>query len=437
MNTFIVSKETSSQHDKTESPFIVSGAEAIILAGGLGTRLRETVPDLPKCMAPVAGQPFLTYVIRYLLSQGIEKFIFSLGYKHEAIEDLLNTQFPTLNFQFSIEEEPLGTGGAIKLACKKATEKNIVVINGDTLFKVRLDELELFHQQQNADCTLALKPMHDFDRYGVVELNEDHSIHSFHEKKYYERGHINGGVYILNAKKFLQESLPEKFSFEKDYLEVLFNKRKILGLIQNEYFIDIGIPEDYNRAQQELKPNTLTLNSIDKSWTLFIDRDGVINHEKKDDYILNWRQFEFYDDAKEAIHFFNQKFGKVIVISNQRGIGKGLMTENDLSSIHQHMLKQIENAGGHIDKIYYCTSIDNKHPDRKPNPGMFFLAKKEDHSIDLQKSIMIGNKPSDMLAARNAGVYSVFIKTTNPDQPLPHPDIDLAFESLGDFVKAL
>ena len=107
--------------------------EAIILAGGLGTRLRESVPDLPKCMAPVAGRPFLFHVINYLRSQGVEKFIFSLGYKHELIEDYLSTQFSTLSYQCVIEEEPLGTGGAILLACTKATEKNIVVTNGDTL----------------------------------------------------------------------------------------------------------------------------------------------------------------------------------------------------------------------------------------------------------------------------------------------------------------
>jgi len=411
--------------------------EAIILAGGLGTRLKEAVPDLPKCMAPVAGQPFLSYVIRYLLSQGIEKFIFSLGYKHSIIEDFLNTQFPTLYFQLSIEEEPLGTGGAIQLACKKARAESVLVVNGDTLFKIKADELEIFHWQHSADCTLALKPMHNFDRYGVVEINDDHSIKNFKEKQFYERGYINGGVYILNVKSFLHKDLPEKFSFEKDYLEAFYTNGKIYGLIQNEYFIDIGIPEDYSRAQKELTAIPLNLKSVDKSWTLFIDRDGVINHEKKDGYILNWREFQFYDGAKEAIHDLSNKFGKIIVISNQRGVGKGLMTEDDLGSVHNHMQKQVEHAGGRIDKIYYCTSTDNKHPNRKPNPGMFFLAKKEIPSIDLSISIMIGNKPSDMLAARNAGIYSVFVKTTNPGQALPHPDIDLAFDSLVDFAKAL
>ncbi|MEP7254137.1 MAG: nucleotidyltransferase family protein [Ferruginibacter sp.] len=229
------------------------GLEAIILAGGLGTRLRTVVSDLPKCMAPVAGKPFLYYVIKHLEKQGVDKFIFSLGYKHEMIEAWLNEQYPLMFMQTSIEEEPLGTGGAIKLACGLATEKNILILNGDTLFNVDTKKLFAFHKTNDADCTLSLKPMQDFNRYGVVELNEDNSIASFKEKKQYKNGLINGGVYVLNRNKFLQEDLPQKFSFEKDYLEQYFDKRKMYGVVQDAYFIDIGIPEDYARAQVELR----------------------------------------------------------------------------------------------------------------------------------------------------------------------------------------
>jgi D-glycero-alpha-D-manno-heptose 1-phosphate guanylyltransferase len=226
--------------------------EAIILAGGLGTRLRSAVPDLPKCMAPVNGKPFIAYVIDHFQKQGVHKFILSLGYKHESIADFITLQFSVTNFQFVIEEEPLGTGGAIQLACSKATTENVVITNGDTLFKINLGKLSTAHQQSNADCTLSLKPMNNFDRYGVVELNARHQITSFREKKYYENGLINGGVYALNIPSFLNEAMPEKFSFEKDYLEKFYAIRKMSGVIQDEYFIDIGIPEDYNRAQNEL-----------------------------------------------------------------------------------------------------------------------------------------------------------------------------------------
>ena len=226
--------------------------EAIILAGGFGTRLKDAVPDLPKCMAPVNGRPFLFYVINYLRSQGIEKFIFSLGYKHEVVEAYLQTELSTLDFQCLVEKEPLGTGGAILASCYKTSAQTVLVVNGDTIFKADLEKAFTDHVKHESDCTLLLKPMENFDRYGVVELNEDDSIKSFNEKKYYEQGLINGGLYMLNVESFLKEPFPEKFSFETAYLEKYFDQHKMFGLIQDEYFIDIGIPEDYARANEEL-----------------------------------------------------------------------------------------------------------------------------------------------------------------------------------------
>lgn len=231
--------------------------EVIILAGGLGTRLRSVISDMPKCMAPVAGKPFLHYVINFLQKNGVENFIFSVGYMYEVIERYLQKDYPELNYILSLEEEPLGTGGAIKLACSKASDEHVLVANGDTIFKINCNLLSQFHLESNAACTLSLKPMFNFDRYGVVELNEDHSIKSFKEKQFYQSGLINGGLYALDVKKFLQEDLPQKISFEKDYLErnVFLagdQSPKLYGIIQDEYFIDIGIPEDYERAQREL-----------------------------------------------------------------------------------------------------------------------------------------------------------------------------------------
>ena len=181
----------------------------------------------------------------------------------------------------------------------------------------------------------------------------------------------------------------------------------------------------------------LDLKTIDKSWTIFIDRDGVINHEKKEEYILNWREFKFYDGVREAFQQISQKFGKIIIVSNQRGVGKGLMTETELTSIHKHMEKQITNAGGRIDGIYYCTSTEDDHPNRKPNPGMALAAKTDFPGIDFARSLVVGNKPSDMLFGRNAGMHTVFIATTHPLTSFPHSDIDLRFNSLAEFAKAL
>ncbi|MFT3823065.1 MAG: HAD family hydrolase [Chitinophagaceae bacterium] len=181
----------------------------------------------------------------------------------------------------------------------------------------------------------------------------------------------------------------------------------------------------------------LNLQSIDKSWTLFLDRDGVINHEKYQDYVYNYDEFIFYEGVPEAMKILSDRFGKILLTTNQRGIGRGLMTEADLDVIHHHMLQDITAAGGRIDRIYYCTAANNEDPRRKPNPGMIWEAKLNFPEIDLSKALIVGNNMSDMEFGRNGGIHTVFVKTTHPQQALPHPAIDLAFDSLADFAKAL
>jgi D-glycero-alpha-D-manno-heptose 1-phosphate guanylyltransferase len=226
--------------------------ECIVLAGGLGTRLRSAVADLPKCMAPVAGVPFLDHVIHFLKLQGIKRFVFSLGYLHETVENHLK-QIPDLNYITVVEQDPLGTGGAIQQASKSCTETNVLIVNGDTMFRVDLNTLAAFHFQHQASCTLALKPMKNADRYGLVHLFPSGAIDSFAEKKEGASGLINGGIYILNRNRFLSMKFPNKFSFEQDYLLSYHNSEPMYGFVQDAYFIDIGIPEDYMRAQTELK----------------------------------------------------------------------------------------------------------------------------------------------------------------------------------------
>lgn len=226
---------------------------AIILAGGLGTRLRSAVADLPKCMAPVDGTPFISFVIAYLKKEGIENFIFSLGYKSEAITSYVDTHYKELHTKYIIETKQLGTGGAIKAACKEIKEKNVIVVNGDTLFTINLPNLSQFHETHTADCTIALKEMQNFDRYGAVELNEDNSIKAFKEKQFCTKGTINGGVYALTVSDLLTDNYPEVFSFEKEYLEKNTGTKKLYGVINDDYFIDIGIPEDYQRFQEDYR----------------------------------------------------------------------------------------------------------------------------------------------------------------------------------------
>ena len=223
--------------------------EAIILAGGLGTRLRSEVPDLPKCMAPVGGRPFIGYITDYFRRAGIERFIFALGYKSAAFEEFFEQEFPDGGYAVSLEDSPLGTGGAIRQACSLVREPAVLILNGDTFFRIDLSALSAFHTTHRAHCSLSLKTMLDFDRFGVVELDAEDRVRQFREKQAYRSGLINGGVYALNRESFLREELPPVFSFEKDYLEKMLGDRRFYGLVQDDYFIDIGIPEDYRRVQ--------------------------------------------------------------------------------------------------------------------------------------------------------------------------------------------
>lgn len=226
--------------------------EAIVLAGGLGTRLREAVPELPKCMAPVNGRPFVAYVIRHLQQQGITHFIFSLGYKFETFIGFLAAELPAGSYDMVVEEEPLGTGGAIQYAAQKAKQDDFVVVNGDSLFQTDIRAQAAFHFAHNSCCTLALKAMQNVSRYGSVELADNGSIARFREKQFFEKGLINGGVYLVNKTCLLGKHLPQKFSFETDFLQRFHTDGNIYGMEQEGYFIDIGIPEDYQRAQTEL-----------------------------------------------------------------------------------------------------------------------------------------------------------------------------------------
>lgn len=181
----------------------------------------------------------------------------------------------------------------------------------------------------------------------------------------------------------------------------------------------------------------LDLQTIDRTWTLFLDRDGVINEEKMDAYILHWDYFIFSKGVLDAFKKLSDTFGRVLIVTNQKGVGKGLMTQEALDTIHYEMQREVQIVGGRIDRIYACTDLDDESPRRKPNPGMALQAKEEFPEIDFSRCIMVGNRPSDMRFGRGAGMATVFVATTHPDVPYPHPDIDLRFDNLQHFASSL
>ncbi len=230
--------------------------EAIVLAGGLGTRLRSVVSDRPKCMAEVAGSPFLRHLIEWLRSQGIDRIVLAVGYMRECIETWVEAErdgaLSGIDVAYSVEKNPLGTGGAVRQAAAVCRDRRVAVINGDTMFDTSLQSLGQESERSNRPIVIALKEMTDFDRYGTVNFNaEDSRVTSFNEKQPCRRGLINGGIYVIDRDRDIFSGLPDKFSFETAVLEPQAALGNVGGVKSDGYFIDIGIPEDFAKARHD------------------------------------------------------------------------------------------------------------------------------------------------------------------------------------------
>lgn len=385
--------------------------EVIILAGGQGTRLRSVVQDIPKCLAPVAGRPFLGYMLDYLSAYPVDHVVFSVGYLKEQVMSYVQAHSWPFSYDFAVEDTPLGTGGGIRLALEKCHGEQVFVFNGDTFFPLPLDAVPFA-----GPVTVALKPMKAFSRYGAVtvipsgpsESSVSHTITAFREKAYCEEGLINAGVYAIDRTKLHLEALPARFSFEKDVLEPMAAARELQGWPVESYFIDIGIPEDYDKAQWEIpawfavqKASAQVLAS--KAEALFLDRDGVLNRLLEGSYVKSWADWQWMPGILEELPKWAAKFKHIVLVTNQRGVGKGLMTDADLARIHARMMQELLEAGGKIDLILTCTAVSDDDPRRKPNPGMFREACAL-LPLDPLRCVMVGDSDSDAAFARNCGM---------------------------------
>ncbi len=222
----------------------------IILAGGLGTRLKSVVQDLPKPMAPVNGKPFLVYLLEYVTNFSPTEIILSVGYKWETIQAYFGNNHKNIPISYCVEETPLGTGGGIKKAVEMAVNEQVCILNGDTFFEVNLANLQAEHLANHSDLTIAVRKMKKFDRYGTIIFGKAGNITNFAEKQAVTEGYINGGIYFLRKSFLLEKNLPEKFSFETEIMEKGYEENAFFAYQGDEsaYFIDIGIPEDYAKA---------------------------------------------------------------------------------------------------------------------------------------------------------------------------------------------
>lgn len=226
--------------------------EAIILAGGLGTRLKGYANGLPKPMVDISGRPFLEIIMDKLVSANFQRVCLAVSYKAQKIIDHFGCSYKGMDVIYSKEKIPLGTGGAIKQAITQLGSTDIFILNGDTIVDVDYSLLLGFHKKNKADLSITIYKESNYDRYGTVITNQQDRVIDFIEKQTMAEGSINAGVYIIDKTLLEQLSLPDMFSFENDLMEKEVANIKEYAFSTDGYFIDIGIPEDLERAREEL-----------------------------------------------------------------------------------------------------------------------------------------------------------------------------------------
>ena len=377
--------------------------EAVVLAGGFGTRLAHLVPDVCKPMAPVAGRPFLRYVLDQLAAEGFRRVVIADGYRREQIESFFGETYRGLEIIYSPEDEPLGTGGAARRALSLCEGEVVFVLNGDTYLDCDYCAME-DALVEGVHAVLAVKRLRDFDRYGTIGLAPDGSIDVFNEKRPCADGIINAGVYLVRRR--VLSAMPERFSLELAWLEALAGTGKLRAVPCGGTFIDIGVPEDYERAQSLLAP-------LARSWRLALfDRDGTLNVDKVHTHRVE--DLELVEPMVNVVRRYSEdETYKVVVVTNQAGIAKGLYGVDDMNAFNEALASALADRGCRVDAFYHCPH----HPDvtgpcmcRKPAPGML-LAAIRDFDADPGGCVMYGDSEADCLAATVAGVRFRWVRS--------------------------
>jgi len=373
--------------------------QAVVLVGGLGTRLGELTQIVPKSLLPVAGRPFLSWLLDNLDRYGFSSILLLAGHRGERVLDCARTWTGRAELACIVEPEPLGTGGALHNARGHLADE-FILVNGDTVFDINYLDLPTRALPASVGA-LALRRMTDASRFGTVTLDGE-SVSGFAEKGASGPGLVNGGVYFLRRR--VLDYLSPKCSLERDVFPNL-PPRSLAGIAYDGFFIDIGIPDDYRRAQIDL-PRHFHRPAA------FIDRDGTLNEDTG--YVHRPEEFRWLPGAPETVKLLNDLGYLVIVVTNQAGVGRGYYTESDVERLHAWMNAELRPRGAHIDAFYFCPH----HPEyglgtyrqvctcRKPEPGLITRAA-GDWDIDLGRSLGLGDKASDAEACRRAGVGQV------------------------------
>ncbi len=368
--------------------------QAVILAGGRGTRLLDITKHIPKPMVPFHGKPFLEYLLVYLKEQGIERVVLLLGYLAEKVSEYFGDGGQWgLQIVYDVSDVENDTGARLVCAREKV-EDEFLLCYCDNYCPLPLEQMAKKWRESNllAQATIYT----NYDNYTKSNLRVEDGLVTIYDKTRQEPNLQGVEIGFLFLHKTVLDWLPtgENSSFEKVIFPKLISKGE-LGAFETEHrYYSVGKPERLPLTEQFLRFER----------TIFLDRDGVLNHKApRGCYIESWSDWRWADKAIEAIAQLTQAGYRLIIISNQAGIARGCMTDDDVQQIHKQMVTEIEQAGGRIDAIYYCPHHwDEGCRCRKPDIGMFLQASRDFH-IDVSRTVFIGDDDRDGLAANNVG----------------------------------
>ncbi len=384
--------------------------QALILCGGLGTRLGPLTAATPKPLLDVAGEPFLEVLIEELGRHGFDRVTLLAGHLADQVEAYARTSKAAarrgVRLSVSREPQPAGTAGGLLFAADRM-EEAFLLLNGDSWFDINLRALtQITERQPSAVMTLALRVMPEAPRYGVATLEGEH-ITAFDERaRTAGPANVNAGVYICRREPLLAAirsfSTDAPLSLEGKVMPLLAAQGALAGCAFDGYFIDIGVPDSFAAAQLEL-PRRMTRPA------LFFDRDGVLNEDLN--YVASCDRFHWITGAREAVRACNDRGFLVFVVTNQAGVAHGYYGEEDVHALHAFMQDELAVAGAHIDDFRYCPfhpqgtveayCMESDH--RKPGPGML-LDLLAGWRVDRERSLLIGDQAHDVEAANRAGV---------------------------------
>lgn len=397
--------------------------QAVIMAGGKGTRIASVVSDVPKPMISICGKPILQHQIECLKSQNITDIIVVIGHMGQVIKDYFEDgkQFG-VQIRYVTEETPLGTAGALYFL-KDEIREDFLLLNGDIIFDVDFERFLNYHRKKGAYATIFTHPnSHPYDS-GLVVTDKEGFVtewmHKEDERTWY-KNRVNAGLHILSPKIFAMFQEAKKTDLDREVLKVLIPERQLAAYDSPEYVKDMGTPERYKSVTHDVETGLVHAKNLkNKQRAVFLDRDGTINIYKG--FITKPEDLELIPGIAETIRKINESGYLAIVVTNQPVIARGECTLEELDVIHQKLETLLGQEGAYIDDLFYCPH----HPDkgfegerieykidcdcRKPKPGLLYQAA-EKYNISLEDSYLVGDDERDIEAGQRAGCICVKIE---------------------------